>query len=546
MCDKHATPNNTYSSWEMSHGRFCSRFRFPREYSLNLRCTGENMAKLGLCEKCNRPTDACYEIRNNNVYLVKFCPECGRTSSLVTRDARKWRWKRTVSQYTEPAVPACSLDCATCDHQAHTKPYTVAVDVTNLCNQRCPICLAYVEAMGFAYHPPIEYFDKIFRHFVNNDPKPNMCFFGGEPTVHEDFLDIVRLARSYGFQVQLFTNGLKLVDKDYCKELCSLGIQVNFGFDGTTPDVYRTLRGDNSLAAKRKALENVVECGVNKLAIISTVAVGVNDANMSDVMKFIHEHRDHVSVWGFVPLTPCWDSDEVRLEPTTTECVENVFEKLIPEIEFVPTGMMKFEVLSRFFGRQTLGGSHPNCESATMMVSDGTRYVPISLYLNVSLSELLVRLRKLDAALTRQSDYLPSSGIRRSLFQVKTLFQTLSILGRAIKLRALFGERVARNMGAAVLDLIQGKKIDQILSKRTMFKNLLTLITIPYEDQGGLEDARLKDCPAVFAYEDVDTGCIRTTAFCSWQTVKDDVCRKIQAHYAAEEEPQEQPVTRRA
>ncbi len=37
--------------------------------------------------------------------------------------------------------------------------------------------------------------------------------------------------------------------------------------------------------------------------------------------------------------------------------------------------------------------------------------------------------------------------------------------------------------------------------------------------------------PAVFAYEDVDTGRIRTTAFCSWQTVKDKVCRKIQAHY---------------
>lgn len=423
------------------------------------------------------------------------------------------------------------MDCATCDHQAHTKPYTVAVDVTNLCNQRCPICLAYVEAMGFAYHPPMEYFDKIFRHFVNNDPKPNICFFGGEPTVHEDFLDIVRLARSYGFQVQLFTNGLKLVDKEYCKELCSLGVQVNFGFDGTTPDVYRTLRGDNSLVAKRKALENVVECGVNKLAIISTVAVGVNDENMAQVMKFIHNYRDHVSVWGFVPLTPCWESEDVHLEPTTTECVEKVFEKLVPEIEFVPTGMMKFDILSRFFGRQTLGGSHPNCESATLLVSDGSQYVPISSYLNIPLSELLARLRKLDTALCRQSDALPASGVRRSLFGLKTFVQTLSILGRAIRLKAIFGKSAGRNMAAAVMDLLRGKKIDQILSKRTTFKNMLTLITIPYEDQGGLEDARLKDCPAVFAYEDVDTGRIRTAAFCSWQTVKDDVCRKIQAHY---------------
>ncbi len=78
---------------------------------------------------------------------------------------------------------------------------------------------------------------------------------------------------------------------------------------------------------------------------------------------------------------------------------------------------------------------------------------------------------------------------------------------------------------------MRGRKIDRILAERTSCRNLLTLITIPYEDKGGLEDARLRDCPAVFAYEDVDTGRIKTTAFCSWQTVKDDVCRKIQTHY---------------
>lgn len=81
------------------------------------------------------------------------------------------------------------------------------------------------------------------------------------------------------------------------------------------------------------------------------------------------------------------------------------------------------------------------------------------------------------------------------------------------------------------MDIIKGRKIDEILSKRTRFRNLLTLITIPYEDMGGLENARLHDCPASFAYEDVKTGQIKTTAFCSWQTVKDDVCREIQAHY---------------
>ncbi len=487
---------------------------------------------LGLCEKCGLPTDARYEIRNNCVYLVKFCKDCGRTSSLVTKDARKWRWKREIAEYEEPSnLTSCLLNCRSCDHRLRKAPTTVAIDVTNMCNQKCPICLAYVEAMGFVYKPPIEYFDKIFKAFLDSVPKPNMCFFGGEPTVHEDFLDIVKLAKSYGFQVQLFTNGLKLADMNYCRELCSLGVQINFGLDGLKPEIYKILRGDNSLAAKKKAFENVVKCGVNKLAVITTLASDVNDSNMPEMMKFIHDYRDHVSVWAFVPLTPCWESPDVKLEPTTTECVENIFERILPEIEFVSTGMMNFEILSRFFGKQTLGGSHPNCESATILVSDGEKYVPISSYLNVPLSESLSRLRKLDKKLAQKSPDKSTPTWRRWLFDASTLVQTALIMARGINLRKTLEKPYFFNGIKVLMDIIKGRKIDEILSKRTRFRNLLTLITIPYEDMGGLENARLHDCPASFAYEDVKTGQIKTTAFCSWQTVKDDVCREIQAHY---------------
>jgi len=193
--------------------------------------------------------------------------------------------------------------------------------------------------------------------------------------------------------------------------------------------------------------------------------------------------------------------------------------------------MMKFQVLSRFFGRQTLGGSHPNCESATLLVSDGVRYQPISRYLTMPLSELLVRLRRLDRELTRTEANLPARGWKRTLFNASTFVRMIGVLARAVNAGEFFGGRRLANAAGAVVDLLRGRKIDRILSERTAFKHMLTLLTIPYEDKGGLEDARLKDCPAVFAYEDVETGRIMTTAFCSWQTVKDEACRKIQTHY---------------
>lgn len=120
---------------------------------------------------------------------------------------------------------------------------------------------------------------------------------------------------------------------------------------------------------------------------------------------------------------------------------------------------------------------------------------------------------------------------RRGWFNVSSAIQTALIFAQSVNLRKSFAKPASVNVVKALWDIIRGRKIDEVLKKRTCFKQLLTLITIPYEDTGGLENARLHDCPAVFAYEDVDTGKIRTAAFCSWQTVKDDVCRKIQAHY---------------
>lgn len=96
--------------------------------------------------------------------------------------------------------------------------------------------------------------------------------------------------------------------------------------------------------------------------------------------------------------------------------------------------MMNFEILSRFFGKQTLGGSHPNCESATILVSDGEKYVPISSYLNVPLSESLSRLRKLDKNWPKSPDKFTPTW-RRWLFDASTLVQTALIMARGINLR---------------------------------------------------------------------------------------------------------------
>ena len=64
---------------------------------------------------------------------------------------------------------------------------------------QCPMCIASVQ-IGTEYHPPLEYFDKIFKKLATFKTKPFVELYGGEPTVRDDLLEIIKMARSYGLR----------------------------------------------------------------------------------------------------------------------------------------------------------------------------------------------------------------------------------------------------------------------------------------------------------------------------------------------------------
>ncbi len=100
-----------------------------------------------------------------------------------------------------------------------------------------------------------------------------------------------------------------------------------------------------------------------------------------------------------------------------------------------------------------------------------------------------MELRKLDGALAARSARIPAKGLRRLFFNVSTFAALTRTLRKDLDLKQIFGESVFRRVASALCDLLRGRKIDAILKERTSFKHVLTLLTIPYEDKGGLEDA---------------------------------------------------------
>jgi uncharacterized radical SAM superfamily Fe-S cluster-containing enzyme len=131
------------------------------------------------CNHCGSLVPATPEERAGRVFLVKACPDCGRTETPISSDVARYTAKRHLDG--EHGYHACELNCVECSHRQ--RPSFVFVDVTNRCNLNCPICINNTPSMGFLFEPPVEYFDAIFRHLSEYDPPPPVQLFGGEPTV---------------------------------------------------------------------------------------------------------------------------------------------------------------------------------------------------------------------------------------------------------------------------------------------------------------------------------------------------------------------------
>lgn len=295
---------------------------------------------IALCGHCRDRVPARHEIRDGEVFLVKECPVCGRSETRISSDAAAWRRKRELWGYQAPAAGGCHLHCDVCrvDHE----PRVVLVEMTNRCNMNCPVCIATVQSVGFDYHLPRAYFEKIFEALGRQNPKPFVEFYGGEPTLRADLIDLIRLARKYKLKVRVVTNGLKLADEEYCRSLCEINVSFRFGFDGRHPEIYRRLRGTtNVYEPKLRALANLNRYSRRKSAILCCLGLNVNDRHVGDLFDLCHEYRDTIDQIGFIPLKEDWHTGPTPADrQTTPEDAERAVKAAVPEgrTDFIPRG----------------------------------------------------------------------------------------------------------------------------------------------------------------------------------------------------------------
>jgi MoaA/NifB/PqqE/SkfB family radical SAM enzyme len=163
---------------------------------------------------------------------------------------------------------------------------TVVADITHRCNMACRNC--YIPNRTI---PDME--TPWLLSMMARLPRGTFIrFIGAEPTLHPDLPLMIREARRLRLHPVLVTNGLRLADRAYVRELKAAGIQiVSFSFSGGfDDDLYEAIDDLRCASKKLIALDHLrAENLYTALGMI--IVRGVNEDEPANVLRYIRENR---------------------------------------------------------------------------------------------------------------------------------------------------------------------------------------------------------------------------------------------------------------
>ena len=271
-----------------------------------------------LCPKCRRRVQARIIRVNDRVEMEKFCPDHGFSSVLISTDVD---WYEQSRQYVKPKQKplevsvrdyhGCPDSCGMCpEHQQHT--CLPVVEITGRCNMNCPICLknrSVISDMSTAD------FGLILETLLRTEGKIDVLnISGGEPTMHPDLAGFLECAATKGvIQTTVSTNGRELFRRKPLRDLFKkFDTIVALQFDGFRRESYQALRGMDLTGEKRSLIEILESEGI-KYSLVSTVANGINDGEITGIVDFFF--RSKALSLMFQPAT--FTGSAAALKPAT-------------------------------------------------------------------------------------------------------------------------------------------------------------------------------------------------------------------------------------
>jgi len=249
-----------------------------------------------VCTQCLRQIEAKIVIKDERVYMDKWCPVHGSERVLIADDAAYYRLGREVF-VKAPELPGhfatamrhgCPYDCGLCpDHMQHA--CLSVVEITDHCNLRCPTCYA-ASGPERLTHRSLDEVRAMLDAVIRSEGEADVVqLSGGEPTLHPQFFEILAEARARPIKhLMLNTNGIRIAqDAAFAAALAEhrTGFEVYLQFDSLERAPLLDLRGADLRRVREQALARLNELDIST-TLVMTVKRGVNDDQIGDVIRF--------------------------------------------------------------------------------------------------------------------------------------------------------------------------------------------------------------------------------------------------------------------
>lgn len=137
------------------------------------------------------------------------------------------------------------------------------LNITNRCNLKCPQCFAETKGKKFN---DLAYVD--ISRILDECTTINLqeiILSGGEPSLHSQLVDIVKLIKEREIKVKLLTNGsIVSLEMQEISEILRLIDDIQVSIDGISIQTHDAIRGEGSFSRVIKCLEAVKDINVRK------------------------------------------------------------------------------------------------------------------------------------------------------------------------------------------------------------------------------------------------------------------------------------------
>ncbi len=333
---------------------------------------------------------------DNKVYITKKCDKHGNFKDIYFSDVKlykKWLKYQVTGSYA-PDVKTQIFDEPALYDKHMSQSVLTNLLVTNRCDLRCSYCFMNAGASGRVYEPSIEKIREMMIMARNERPMGSKAIqiTGGEPTIREDILDIVKMAKEVGYShVQVNTNGIKLAESvKFCQELKDAKVNtVYMSFDGVTKET------NPWIDKNKKAIENLRK--VNLKCVLVPVLIGDKNLHQTGkIVKFALDNMDIVRGVNFQPISFCGRVTKIKDDKREKqrvdyvmmmEAIEKEFNGNITRNDFYPVPFVfpVSKLIEMLKGEsQVEFTAHPGCGGATyIFIDDKGNPLPVTRFIDV-------------------------------------------------------------------------------------------------------------------------------------------------------------------